>query len=90
MKTVILAGGLGTRLSEDTALRPKPMVEIDGKPILWHVINIYAVQGVNSSLRNGDWKLDPAWGRDWIPSSRAAKQVFEGLSVTSWEGNLWI
>jgi glucose-1-phosphate cytidylyltransferase len=42
MKTVILAGGLGTRLSEETVLKPKPMVEIGGKPILWHILNIYA------------------------------------------------
>ncbi len=45
MKTVILAGGLGTRLSEETHLRPKPMVEIGGKPILWHIMNIYAFHG---------------------------------------------
>lgn len=42
MKTVILAGGLGTRLSEETSLRPKPMVEIGGRPLLWHVMSIYA------------------------------------------------
>jgi glucose-1-phosphate cytidylyltransferase len=46
MKAVILAGGLGTRLSEETQLRPKPMVEIGGKPILWHVMKIYAAHGV--------------------------------------------
>ena len=40
MKAVILAGGLGTRLSEETALRPKPMVEIGGMPILWHILKI--------------------------------------------------
>jgi hypothetical protein len=40
MKAVILAGGLGTRLSEETVLRPKPMVEIGGKPILWHIMKI--------------------------------------------------
>ncbi len=45
MKTIILAGGLGTRLSEETALRPKPMVEIGGHPILWHIMNIYAHHG---------------------------------------------
>jgi glucose-1-phosphate cytidylyltransferase len=45
MKTVILAGGLGTRLSEETVLRPKPMVEIGGRPILWHVMSIYAAYG---------------------------------------------
>lgn len=45
MKTVILAGGLGTRLAEETSLRPKPMVEIGGRPILWHVMSIYAANG---------------------------------------------
>ena len=46
MKAVILAGGWGTRLSEETALRPKPMVEIGGKPILWHIMKIYAAHGI--------------------------------------------
>lgn len=46
MKAVILAGGLGTRLSEETHLRPKPMVEIGGKPIIWHIMKIYAAHGV--------------------------------------------
>jgi len=45
VKTVILAGGLGTRLTEETTLRPKPMVEIGGRPILWHVMSIYASHG---------------------------------------------
>src|SRR5262245_14728717 len=47
MKAVILAGGLGTRLSEETQLKPKPMVEIDGRPILWHVMKIYTSHGIN-------------------------------------------
>ena len=47
MKAVILAGGLGTRLSEETAVRPKPMVEIGGKPILWHILKMYSHHGVN-------------------------------------------
>jgi len=47
MKAVILAGGLGTRLSEETYLRPKPMVEIGGKPIIWHIMKIYSAHGVN-------------------------------------------
>jgi glucose-1-phosphate cytidylyltransferase len=47
MKAVILAGGLGTRLSEETSLRPKPMVEIGGKPILWHIMKMYSAHGVN-------------------------------------------
>lgn len=47
MKAVILAGGLGTRLSEQTTLRPKPMVEIGGKPILWHIMKLYAHHGIS-------------------------------------------
>jgi glucose-1-phosphate cytidylyltransferase len=47
MKTVLLAGGLGTRISEETASRPKPMVEIGGRPILWHIMKIYASHGIN-------------------------------------------
>ncbi len=47
MKAVILAGGLGSRLSEETIAKPKPMVEIGGRPILWHIMNIYAAGGVN-------------------------------------------
>src|SRR5574340_862989 len=46
MKAVILAGGLGTRLSEETVLRPKPMVEIGGRPILWHIMKLFAAQGI--------------------------------------------
>ena len=45
MKTIILAGGLGTRLSEETSVRPKPMVEIGDNPILWHILNIYGHYG---------------------------------------------
>jgi glucose-1-phosphate cytidylyltransferase len=50
MKVVILAGGLGTRLSEETTVRPKPMVEIGGKPILWHIMNIYSAYGFNDFI----------------------------------------
>ncbi|ELI1840809.1 glucose-1-phosphate cytidylyltransferase [Vibrio fluvialis] len=47
MKAVILAGGLGTRLSEETSIKPKPMVEVGGKPILWHIMKMYSSHGVN-------------------------------------------
>jgi glucose-1-phosphate cytidylyltransferase len=50
MKVVILAGGLGTRLSEETSLRPKPMVEIGGRPILWHIMKLYSVYGINDFI----------------------------------------
>lgn len=47
MKAVILAGGLGTRLAEETSVRPKPMVEVGGHPILWHIMKIYSAHGIN-------------------------------------------
>lgn len=47
MKTVLLAGGLGTRISEETHLKPKPMIEIGGKPILWHIMKMYSSHGIN-------------------------------------------
>jgi len=50
MKAVILAGGLGTRLAEETSVRPKPMVEVGGKPILWHIMKMYSQHGVNDFI----------------------------------------
>ena len=50
MKVLLLAGGYGTRLSEETDIRPKPMVEIGGKPILWHIMKIYSSFGFNDFI----------------------------------------
>ncbi len=50
MKAVILAGGLGTRISEETVVKPKPMVELGGKPILWHIMKIYSAHGINDFI----------------------------------------
>ena len=50
MKAVILAGGLGTRISEETHLKPKPMIEIGGRPILWHIMKIYSAHGINNFI----------------------------------------
>jgi len=50
MKAVILAGGLGTRISEETDLKPKPMIEIGGKPIIWHIMKMYSAHGVNEFI----------------------------------------
>src|SRR5476651_411475 len=47
MKAVILAGGLGTRLSEETTVKPKPMVEVGGKPVMWHIMKSYSAHGIN-------------------------------------------
>ena len=61
---MILAGGLGTRLSEETVDRPKPMVPIDGKPILWHIMNIYALQGLNEFIVATGYKSEVI--SEWI------------------------
>lgn len=58
MKAVILAGGFGTRLSEETVSRPKPMIEIGGKPILWHIMNIYGVHGINEFIIAAGYKAE--------------------------------
>jgi len=50
MKAVILAGGIGSRISEESALRPKPMIEIGGRPILWHIMKIYSAQGIDDFI----------------------------------------
>lgn len=50
MKAVILAGGFGTRISEESGIRPKPMVEVGGKPILWHILKIYSYYGINDFI----------------------------------------
>lgn len=57
MKVVILAGGLGTRLREETEFRPKPMVEIGGKPMLWHIMKIYSSFGINEFIVCGGYKI---------------------------------
>jgi glucose-1-phosphate cytidylyltransferase len=58
MKVVILAGGLGTRLSEETSIKPKPMVEVGGRPILWHILKIYSAYGVNEAIICGGYRAD--------------------------------
>ena len=58
MKTIILAGGFGTRISEETETRPKPMVEIGGRPILWHIMKIYAYYGFNDFVLALGYKAD--------------------------------
>src|SRR5271169_399095 len=50
MKVVLLAGGLGTRIGEETYLRPKPMIEVGGRPILWHIMKIYSSFGLNDFI----------------------------------------
>ena len=66
MKVVILAGGLGTRISEETADKPKPMVSINGKPILWHIMNIYAQQGLSDFVIATGYKGEVV--SEWVNS----------------------
>ena len=75
MKTVILAGGLGTRISEETADKPKPMVLIDDKPIIWHVMDIYARQGFNEFVIATGYKSEVI--SSWIEEEkgRSLKQL---------------
>jgi glucose-1-phosphate cytidylyltransferase len=58
MKTILLAGGLGTRLSEETVIRPKPMLEIDERPMLWHIMNIYGAHGFNDFVVAAGYKAE--------------------------------
>jgi glucose-1-phosphate cytidylyltransferase len=64
MKAIILAGGLGTRISEETADKPKPMVEIAGKPMLWHIMSIFAKQGITEFLIATGYKGNVI--NDWV------------------------
>ena len=68
MKAVLLAGGLGTRISEETDLKPKPMVEIGGKPILWHIMKNYSAHGINEFIIHYAYNANT--GRDFrmLPS----------------------
>ena len=58
MKTVVLAGGYGTRITEESAIRPKPMVEVGAKPILWHIMKIYSAFGINDFVICCGYKAD--------------------------------
>jgi glucose-1-phosphate cytidylyltransferase len=76
MKAIILAGGLGTRISEETADKPKPMVRIAGKPILWHIMQVFASQGVTSFIVATGYKGDVI--RDW---AKTVKEPWEILAL---------
>jgi glucose-1-phosphate cytidylyltransferase len=75
MKAIILAGGLGTRISEETSDKPKPMVEISGRPILWHLMSIFAAQGVNDFIVATGYKSEVI--DEWV------EKVTEPWSINS-------
>ena len=68
MKVIILAGGLGSRISEETADKPKPMVLINGQPILWHLMNIFSLQGYNEFIASTGYKSEII--ENWIENTR--------------------
>lgn len=74
MKVAILAGGLGTRLSEETMIRPKPMSEIGGKPIMWHIMKIYSHYGLNDFVVLGGYKVE--FIRDYFLRYRSSNNDF--------------
>ena len=97
MKAVILAGGFGTRISEESAIRPKPMVEIGGKPILWHIMRFYASHGftefivacgykgemIRDFVGDGSrWGVDVTYIRSiLIPGDETCFHVFEAATA---------
>jgi len=93
MKVVLLAGGYGTRLSEETGTRPKPMVEIGGKPILWHIMTIFAAHGLNDFYVACGYKGDSIkryfadfhyHNADLHISLKAGERSFENISSPDW------
>jgi len=97
MKAIILAGGLGSRLSEETTLRPKPMVEVGGKPILWHIMNIYGAHGISEFVLALGYKAEVvkdyflnfyALNNDLSIDLRAGKTVIHGGNQPNWKVHL--
>ena len=97
MKTVILAGGRGTRLAEDTGLRPKPMVEIGDRPILWHVMSLYAAHGFNDFVVACGYKGHmikqyfadfPEHNADWQIDLGTGKRTITSQTSTDWKVHL--
>ena len=80
MKTVILAGGLGTRISEETHLKPKPMIEIGGKPILWHIMKVYSIYDQNDFVICCGYKADII--KEYFLNSFKLENVQQGQGYT--------
>lgn len=97
MKVVILAGGYGTRISEESTIRPKPLVEVGGRPILWHIMKIYSVFGLNDFVICGGYKCNmiKSYFRDYMLASsdvtfdmRADNIVVHHRAVEPWNVTL--
>jgi glucose-1-phosphate cytidylyltransferase len=79
MKTIILAGGLGTRISEETDTKPKPMVLLDDKPILWHIMNIFSTQGYDDFIIATGYKGEVI--HDWVRSDECSQWKINALDT---------
>jgi glucose-1-phosphate cytidylyltransferase len=83
MKVIILAGGLGTRISEETDTKPKPMILIDNRPILWHIMNIYAIQGFHNFIVAAGYKSEiiHKWVENQLQEEWDVKVLDTGLET---------
>jgi glucose-1-phosphate cytidylyltransferase len=97
VKTVILAGGLGTRLSEETMVRPKPMVEVGGRPLLWHVMSIYSAHGYDEFVVACGYKgevIKQYFGdflhhhSDWTVDLRSGERTIVNQNTPDWRVHL--
>lgn len=80
MKVIIIAGGLGTRISEETEDKPKPMVLINGQPILWHLMNIFSLQGFNDFIISTGYKSEVI--EKWVTGNEILDSNFEKMNIT--------
>jgi len=81
MKIIILAGGLGTRISEETNDKPKPMVLINGKPILWHIMNIYSIQGFNEFIISTGYRSNVI--ENWIQNNKIVNSNSQVMKIST-------
>jgi glucose-1-phosphate cytidylyltransferase len=81
MKVVIIAGGLGTRISEETEDKPKPMVLINGKPIIWHLMNVFSLQGFNEFIISTGYKSEVI--ENWVYDNRIFDSNSNAMNITT-------
>jgi glucose-1-phosphate cytidylyltransferase len=86
MKVIIIAGGLGTRISEETDDKPKPMVLINGQPILWHLMNIFSLQGFNDFVISTGYKREVI--EKWVSKNKILDSNFEKMNIDTLDTGL--
>ena len=86
MKVIIIAGGLGTRISEETDDKPKPMVLINGQPILWHLMNIFSLQGFNDFVISTGYKSEVI--EKWVSKNKILDSNFEKMNIDTLDTGL--